>query len=98
MQENLHYAVVPIISPTSPVSNLSVFQAFLKECRLSFQLRRGLKLAVKGRGGGCGASRKKEPDATVLKKQEPTVPSVTGKQELLLVIPASHPNSAVRVQ
>ena len=56
-------AVVPILTPTSPVSDLSVFRAFLKDCRFSFQLRRGLKLAVKGRGGGCGNSRKK-PDVT----------------------------------
>lgn len=44
--------VVPIITSISSISSPSDFQLFLKECRFSFQLRQGLKFAVKGRGGG----------------------------------------------
>ena len=82
-RETRTQTAVPILTSTSPVSDLSVVLAFLQECRFSFVLRRGLKFAVKGRGGGVRVSKPAIVDTH--KRQDAQPPAGTRRPSQILI-------------
>lgn len=51
---------VPILTVTSPVVDVKVFRAFLRDCHATYIPRKGVRLAVCGLGGGCSGSKSKK--------------------------------------